>query len=76
MNYVSGARRTLDPSHILQMPLCFNSAFSSHRNDIMDVYEQLKTLDVFTIEQFLRKKATLKDNDIIGWFHRRVPVEW
>ena len=42
----------------------------------MDVYEQLKTLDVFTIEQFLRKKATLKDNDIIGWFRRRVPVEW
>ena len=42
----------------------------------MDVYEQLKTLGVFTIEQFLRKKAILKDNDIIGWFRRRVPVEW
>ena len=75
-NYVSGARRTLDPSRTLQMPLCFNSAFSSHRNDIVVVYEQLKTLEVFTIEQFLRKKDTLKDNNIIGWFRRRVPVEW
>ena len=65
-----------NPSRILQMPLCFNSAFSSHRNDIMDVYEQLKALGVFTIEQFLRKKATLKDNDTIGWFRRRVPVVW
>ena len=75
-NYVSGARRTPEPSRILQMPLCFNSAFSYHRTDIMDVYEQLKALGVITFEQFLRKKATLKDNDIIGWFHRRVPVVW
>ena len=52
-NYVSAARGTPEPGRILQLPLCFNSAFPSIRNDIVDVYEQLKNLGVVTIEQFL-----------------------
>ena len=75
-NFIPGTRKTLDASRILQMPLCFNSAVTWNRDDIMEVYEQLNALEVTTIEQFLRKKDALQDNEAIQWFRRRVPTQW
>ena len=53
--------------------VCFNSAMPYNFNLMMIVYEEFKSLGIFTIQQFLRKKDSLRDNPVVCSIIRNMP---
>ena len=63
-------------SELLQRPVCYNSCMQFTMKHMHKMYAKLATLNIFTIEDFLRKKHLHRDCWQIGWLARRMPIHW
>ena len=78
VRFVSPKDLQVSPSDVLQLPVCFNAATSFQfrpRAVMIEYYQELKGLGIFSIEDFLRKKDTVNCTSI-GWLVRRLPTHW
>ena len=63
-------------SELLQRPVCYNSCMTFSMKIMHKMYATLTRLNIFTFEDFLRKKHLHPECTAIQWMARRLPTHW
>ena len=63
-------------SELLQRPVCYNSCMTFSMTQMHKIYAKFTTFNIFTLEDFLRKKHLHWDCMEIGWIAHRLPTHW
>ena len=77
IRYISASDSNPSFGELLQRPVCFITAETAQEHSrMMEYMTYLEQKGVVTLEQFLRAKDTLCDDDVVTWLVRHLPTTW